>query len=140
MLPVKMLGGQEDDTESTTHANRVATGRQSAAVRDLCVGIVRISKSHASTQMASETGSRSEMIRPWWKRPMLTVPRQFGTLTEKVTDYEILLKELINRVNEADARLIRTALDKVGQLSTFASPGIRAYSGRRQTMTRTTQQ
>ncbi|EXJ64334.1 hypothetical protein A1O7_00670 [Cladophialophora yegresii CBS 114405] len=40
------------------------------------------------------------------------VKKQFGTLTEKVADYEKLLKELIPRVDEADARGIRAALDK----------------------------
>lgn len=44
---------------------------------------------------------------------MLTPPRQFGTLTEKVTDYEKLLKDLLPRVNEADAKLIRASLEKV---------------------------
>ncbi|KIW73231.1 hypothetical protein PV04_01365 [Phialophora macrospora] len=40
------------------------------------------------------------------------VKKQFGTLTEKVTDYEKLLTELLPKVDEADARLIRAALDK----------------------------
>jgi hypothetical protein len=35
-------------------------------------------------------------------------------LTEKVTDYEKLLKELVSKVDDADARLIRTLLEKVG--------------------------
>lgn len=39
--------------------------------------------------------------------------RQFGTMTEKVSDYEKLLKSLLDRVDEADARLIRASLDKV---------------------------
>ncbi|KIY00048.1 uncharacterized protein Z520_04686 [Fonsecaea multimorphosa CBS 102226] len=38
--------------------------------------------------------------------------KQFGTLTEKVTDYEKLLRELISRVDEDDARLIRASLEK----------------------------
>ena len=40
--------------------------------------------------------------------------RQFGTMTEKVADYEKLLKDLLNRVGDTDARLIRTSLEKVG--------------------------
>jgi hypothetical protein len=35
-------------------------------------------------------------------------------MTEKVADYEKLLKDLVSRVNEADAQLIRDALEKVG--------------------------
>lgn len=45
---------------------------------------------------------------------MLTSRRQFGTLTEKVADYEKLLKDLVSRVGDADASLIRASLDKVG--------------------------
>ncbi|OAL40037.1 hypothetical protein AYO20_00455 [Fonsecaea nubica] len=37
---------------------------------------------------------------------------QFGTLTEKVADYEKLLRELISKVDEDDARLIRASLEK----------------------------
>ncbi|EXJ55022.1 uncharacterized protein A1O5_12761 [Cladophialophora psammophila CBS 110553] len=46
--------------------------------------------------------------------PVLIASRQFGSLTEKVADYEKLLRELISRVDEADARLIRASLEKVG--------------------------
>lgn len=34
-------------------------------------------------------------------------------MTEKVADYEKLLKDLITRVGDADANLIRVALEKV---------------------------
>lgn len=34
-------------------------------------------------------------------------------MTEKVADYEKLLKDLISRVADVDASLIRTALEKV---------------------------
>lgn len=34
-------------------------------------------------------------------------------MTEKVADYEKLLKDLSTRVNDADAQLIKTALEKV---------------------------
>ncbi|OAP59171.1 hypothetical protein AYL99_06469 [Fonsecaea erecta] len=37
---------------------------------------------------------------------------QFGTLREKVADYEKLLRELISRVDEDDAGLIRASLEK----------------------------
>ncbi|KAJ9609222.1 hypothetical protein H2200_006994 [Cladophialophora chaetospira] len=40
------------------------------------------------------------------------VKKQFGTLTEKVADYEKLLKDLLPKVDEADARQIRASLDK----------------------------
>ena len=41
------------------------------------------------------------------------VKKQFGTMTEKVAEYEKLLKELATRVSDADAEHIRTVLDKV---------------------------
>lgn len=44
---------------------------------------------------------------------MLTSHRQFGTMTEKVTEYEKLLKSLMTRVDDADASLIRIALERV---------------------------
>lgn len=34
-------------------------------------------------------------------------------MTEKVADYEKLLKDLMSRVPEADAKLIRSSLDRV---------------------------
>jgi hypothetical protein len=37
-------------------------------------------------------------------------------MTEKLADYEKLLKDLATRVNDADAILIKTALDKVSTL------------------------
>ncbi|KAJ4507579.1 hypothetical protein HRR83_004159 [Exophiala dermatitidis] len=44
------------------------------------------------------------------------VKKQFGTMTEKVADYERLLNDLMNRVNEQDARMIRAALEKEATL------------------------
>ena len=44
---------------------------------------------------------------------MLTSPRQFGTMTEKVAEYEKLLNTLMPRVSDADASLIRLALERV---------------------------
>ncbi|KAK5297990.1 hypothetical protein LTR99_007679 [Exophiala xenobiotica] len=40
------------------------------------------------------------------------VKKQFGTMTEKVADYEKLLRHLLDRVDEADASLIRASLEK----------------------------
>ncbi|EXJ92443.1 hypothetical protein A1O3_00994 [Capronia epimyces CBS 606.96] len=40
------------------------------------------------------------------------VKKQFGTMTEKVTDYERLLNDLLTRVSDPDAQLIRAALEK----------------------------
>ncbi|KAI1629128.1 fungal-specific transcription factor domain-containing protein [Exophiala viscosa] len=40
------------------------------------------------------------------------VKKQFGTMSEKVADYEKLLKSLVDRVDETDARLIRISLEK----------------------------
>ena len=43
----------------------------------------------------------------------MTLDRQFGSMTEKVADYEKLLKDLASRVGDTDAQLIRTALERV---------------------------
>ena len=45
---------------------------------------------------------------------MLTRNRQFGTMAEKLADYEKLLKDLMTRVDDDDAKLIRASLEKVG--------------------------
>ena len=42
------------------------------------------------------------------------VKKQFGSMAEKVADYENLLKELLTRVGREDAELIRATLDKEG--------------------------
>lgn len=47
--------------------------------------------------------------------------RQFGTLTEKVAEYERLLTELLPKLDVADARQIRASLDKVGSILVSAS-------------------
>ena len=109
-----MLRDREGDTESTTHVSRVATGRQNVVGSGQYVGIARISRSPVSMPMASVIGSRSEL--PGvnvTESPLLTAIRQFGTLTDKVADYEKLLKQLLSKVDDADARLIRASLDKV---------------------------
>lgn len=40
------------------------------------------------------------------------VKKQFGSMTEKVADYEKLLNDLAKRVEDADVKLIRSALEK----------------------------
>ena len=40
--------------------------------------------------------------------------RQFGTMAEKLADYETLLRDLSSRVSEKDADMIRKSLEKVG--------------------------
>jgi hypothetical protein len=44
------------------------------------------------------------------------IARQFGSMTEKVADYEKLLRDLATRVSNADAQMIKVALEKVGYL------------------------
>lgn len=39
--------------------------------------------------------------------------RQFGTMAEKLADYESLLRDLCTKVGEKDAETIRKALEKV---------------------------
>lgn len=40
--------------------------------------------------------------------------RQFGSLSEKVQEYEALLRDLSSRVGDEDAENIKRALEKVG--------------------------
>ncbi|EXJ85613.1 hypothetical protein A1O1_05979 [Capronia coronata CBS 617.96] len=40
------------------------------------------------------------------------VKKQFGTMTEKLADYEKLLRDLVTRVGDPDAKAIRAALEK----------------------------
>ncbi len=62
MLWVMMLRDQEGDTESIMPANPVAIERRSAVARGQCVDTARILRSHVSTQMASETESKSGLL------------------------------------------------------------------------------
>jgi len=48
----------------------------------------------------------------------LILDRQFGSMSEKVQDYEILLRELMDRVEDDDIELIKRALEKVCSIST----------------------
>lgn len=43
------------------------------------------------------------------------ITRQFGSMQDKVADYEKILRDLQSRVSAADAELIRTTLDRVRQ-------------------------
>ena len=64
--------------------------------------------------MVSETESRSKVTTLiTYQVEWLTRTRQFGTMTEKVADYERLLRDLATRANDHDAQLIRSVLDKV---------------------------
>ena len=65
-------------------------------------------------QTASGIASKSKQIsgRPSCNT-LADLGRQFGSMSEKVQDYEILLRELMGRVGEGDIDLIRRALEKV---------------------------
>ena len=86
--------------------------------------------------MASETELRSEPTFPSAiQLSVLTALRQFGALTDKLAGYEKLLKALISRVNDADARLIRALLEKVRIFSELYAIVTLAHFDRRRTMT-----
>jgi hypothetical protein len=105
---------QVADTESTTPASHADTERQNARASDHSVAIARTSKSLATTLMANGIESRSRPNSRDQVVPIrLTCCRQFGTMTEKVSDYEKLLRDLATRVSEADASLIKSVLEKV---------------------------
>lgn len=56
--------GQEEDTGSIMLASHVATGKQNAVESGRSADTARTSRLHVSTQMASETGSRSMSTKP----------------------------------------------------------------------------
>jgi hypothetical protein len=67
--------------------------------------------------------------------PVLTALRQLATLTDKVVDYEKLLKRLKSRVNDADARLIQALLGRVRIFSKLYAIFTLAHFDRRRTVT-----
>lgn len=89
-------------------------GRQSALEKSLLASIVKILKSFASMQTEKEIELRS-MPRGLTQRLRADLIRAFGSLAEKVADYEAVLKDLSSRVSEEDANLIKTLLEKVLQ-------------------------
>ncbi|KAK5954040.1 hypothetical protein OHC33_004611 [Knufia fluminis] len=90
----------EEDIESPMLANHVAIARPNAVVRDPPADIVRTSKYNAITLTHAS-------IDPY---------RQFGSLQDKVADYEKILRGLSGRVSESDADLIRTTLERAAQM------------------------
>lgn len=113
MPRVKMQTDWVADTVSHTPVSRADTGRQSAVASAPYVDIAQTSRLSAFTLMVNETEPRSEFRIRETTEDILTSNRQFGTMTEKVADYEKLLKDLMSRVGDADAGLIRASLEKV---------------------------
>ena len=109
------------DIELRMHASHAAIARPNAVGRGQHADTVRTSRSAATMQTASETESRSELLTPHSEN-ILNISRQFGTMAEKVADYEKLLKELSLRVNEPDAELIRVTLERVSILHRCSVP------------------
>ena len=64
-------------------------------------------------QTGSGTESRSKYKVEQITQDKLTRSRQFGSMTEKLTGYEKLLKDLASRASDSDAQLINSILDKV---------------------------
>lgn len=95
-------------------ANLVAIEKQNAAVRDQHAATVRISRYNATMPTENEIASRSRFpfTHPTWFSK-LNLCRQFGSMAEKVADYERILRDLQTRVSEDDASLIRNSLDRV---------------------------
>lgn len=74
----------------------------------------------ATMQTASETEPKS-IYSPWCGLgSQLTTRRQFGSMAEKVADFEKLLRDLSVRVGEDDAAQIRALLEQVRARLTLA--------------------
>lgn len=99
-------------------ANHVDTAKQNAVVKDLPAVTVKTSRYSATMPMVRGIALRSTPIHI--SRPhlhSLTPIRQFGSMAEKVSDYERILRDLQTRVSEDDANLIRNSLDRVHTFS-----------------------
>ena len=114
MLQTKPRPRLEADTESIMRASHADTARRNARVRDRRADTARISRSVVTMRMVSVIGSRSEPTIPVRRNADLLAHRQFGSMTEKVADYEKLLRNLSLRATENDAKLIKASLEKVG--------------------------
>lgn len=105
-----------EGTELHMLVSHVAIERQSVVGRDQCAATVWTLRYSATTQMENGTGSRSELQLHTnsFCRHLHTNPiRQFGSMTEKVADYEKILRDLTTRVSDEDASLIRNTLERV---------------------------
>lgn len=96
-------------------ANHVDIGRPNVAANDPSADIVKTSRSHAIMLMESEIESRSMHI-SCLSKTQTDITRQFGSMQDKVSDYEKILRDLQGRVSDADADLIRTTLDQVSKI------------------------
>lgn len=93
--------------------NRAVTERQNVVVNGRHVGTVKTSRSNVTMPMGRETGSRSLSHPDLHARHPANCGRQFGSMTEKVADYEKLLRELMNRASLDDTVLIKSVLERV---------------------------
>jgi hypothetical protein len=93
--------------------SRAGSERQNAVASGPSAPTVRISKSPAFMPTASETEQRSTYYNTSNGDLQLTTLRQFGSMAEKVADFEKLLKDLSMRVGDEDAARIRALLEQV---------------------------
>ena len=100
------------DTGSTMLANHADSARQSVVENGRSANTARTLRSSASTQMARELGPRSTQTHVR-VRLELTHDRQFGSMAEKMADFERLLKDLMLRVDDEDAANIKGLLEQV---------------------------
>lgn len=104
---------QEDAIGSHTPVNHAVTERQNVVAKGLPVGIAKISRFSVTMPTVRETVSRSGSIPRLASTSSTDLNRQFGSMTEKVADYEKLLRELMNRASLDDTVLIKSVLERV---------------------------
>jgi hypothetical protein len=103
--------------------------RQNAAASGQSAPIARISKSPAFMRTASETEPKSmDFCSGAWD-VRLIAGRQFGSMAEKVADFEKLLKYLSLRVGEEDAAQIRLLLEQVSTRFGRHLPSLTIFTG-----------
>ncbi|KPI44660.1 putative transcriptional regulatory protein [Cyphellophora attinorum] len=101
---------QSPSIQTTFRVPESPSQRAQDASKQAKVAIPRLKR---TVDDQGETSSRDFKIACYYadgKRDR--VKKQFGSMTEKVADYEKLLKDLATRVGEADAKLIRGTLEK----------------------------
>lgn len=106
------------DIELPMLASRVGTGKQNAVANVQRADTAKTSRFNATTPTANEIVSRSKRSHLWPSLP-LKFHRQFGSMTEKVADYEKVLRELLGRASEDDAKLIKSTLERVSMFATI---------------------
>ena len=94
-------------------ASHVDHERPSVRARSHLANTVWTSTQPVVMRMEREIAPRSESYLKWSRCPLTDGSRAFGSLHEKIADYEAMLRDLSIRVGTEDANSIKALLEKV---------------------------